>query len=91
MCVDLCVVLIVVPKGKEWTFSPSGVFHTAPRLPELGKFKTTIDMGCHLASARDFDAAIAALRQEFPEGKFLSPYTVPRINHYLTSFQAATI
>jgi hypothetical protein len=57
-------------EGKEWTFSPAGVFFTAPRAEQLGKFKSSVDMGCHVASAQDFQQAIAELRREFPEGSY---------------------
>jgi hypothetical protein len=57
-------------EGREWTFSESGVFFTKPLEANCGAFKSTIDLGEHRGSPSDFNAIIADLRKEFPEGSY---------------------
>ena len=57
-------------RGREYTFSASGVFHHSPRQAPGVKFSHSVKLGEVRMSSSEVDSIVNALRQDYPGNKY---------------------
>lgn len=76
--------------GYEYSFSPSGVLRTRPRLPEFGSLREQLPMGTYNEGMSGINAVISTLRNSrFQQGAYDTMHL--NCNHFSDAFCLATV
>jgi len=76
--------------GYEYSFSPSGVLRTRPRLPEFGTLREQMTMGTYNEGMSGINAVISTLRNSrFQQGAYDTMHL--NCNHFSDAFCLATV
>lgn len=76
--------------GYEYSFSPSGVLRTRPRLPEFGILREQLTMGTYTEGMSGINAVISTLRNSrFQQGAYDTIHL--NCNHFSDAFCLATV
>ena len=76
--------------GYEYSFSPSGVVRTRPRLPEFGTLREQLTMGTYSEGMSGINAIVSTLRNSrFPQGAYDTMHL--NCNHFSDAFCLATV